>query len=295
MLADSLFDAFQIANLCDEVDNLYPTNYHFLYLTVMIEIIPDLLYATEPEALKFGKGLTSSAYFLIRPEGNALVYNAKNIDSNFLSEKGGIDVQYLSNKFEAAGGNTGTSDLYCPSSELKSVEGKCSVTRGFMGDFNFDPSFTVLQTAGTTPGSSCFLWSLDGFNILFTGTTLFLNKDGNWVVNVERRNATKMIESLEKLKQYDFDMVVPFASGHSIKRFERKSGVEGVVEFEIPFTDKENKEWEKHVETLRKEAEENEEEFKIPEREILKLQDSYENFDDVLDEIITRLKSGSIK
>ena len=69
----------------------------------MEEIYPNL-FRTEPYRLFAFGSFKVSAYLLIRPEGNLLIYSSKKIEKYFslIEEKGGLKANFITHVHEAS-------------------------------------------------------------------------------------------------------------------------------------------------------------------------------------------------
>jgi glyoxylase-like metal-dependent hydrolase (beta-lactamase superfamily II) len=185
----------------------------------METVIPDL-YASTPEALSFSPSTHVRAFLLRRSQGNLLIYSAPTVvdDAQAIEELGGISRQYLNHWHEVAIGgadriaSTFGAPLFChendrqPASEKAEVAGTFSV-RHMAGD-----DLEAIPIPGHTPGATAYLWESSGHRCLFTGDTLYL-RDGEWVAGVlESSDRDAYIESLELIRELDFDMLVPWAA-----------------------------------------------------------------------------------
>jgi glyoxylase-like metal-dependent hydrolase (beta-lactamase superfamily II) len=75
-----------------------------------------------------------------------------------------------------------------------------------------DEDFEVIPTPGHTRGATAFLWASGGRRFLFTSDTIYL-RDGEWVATVlGESDRASYIESLELLRDLDFDVLVPWAA-----------------------------------------------------------------------------------
>ena len=75
-----------------------------------------------------------------------------------------------------------------------------------------DDDFEVIPTPGHTAGATTFLWRSGRHRFLFTGDTIYL-REGEWataVLGSSDRDA--YIESLELIRELDFDVLVPWAA-----------------------------------------------------------------------------------
>lgn len=70
--------------------------------------------------------------------------------------------------------------------------------------------FELIPTLGHTPDATAFLWDNGTHRFLFTGDTLWM-EHGQWsVVVLGSSDRTAYIESLELLRELDFDGLVPW-------------------------------------------------------------------------------------
>jgi glyoxylase-like metal-dependent hydrolase (beta-lactamase superfamily II) len=79
-----------------------------------------------------------------------------------------------------------------------------------------DDDFEAIPIPGHTSGATAYLWENGGHRFLFTGDSIFL-KEGRWVVAVlESSDRDSYMESLELIRDLDFDVLVPWAAtgGH---------------------------------------------------------------------------------
>jgi len=75
-----------------------------------------------------------------------------------------------------------------------------------------DDDLEVIPTPGHTPGATAYLWTTNGSRLLFTGDTIYL-RDGEWVAAVlDSSDRGAYLESLELIRDLDFDLLVPWAA-----------------------------------------------------------------------------------
>jgi hypothetical protein len=76
----------------------------------------------------------------------------------------------------------------------------------------FEDDLEVIPTPGHTPGATAYLWDSGEQRVLFTGDTIYL-ADGEWVAAVlDSSDRVAYLESLELLRELDFDVLVPWAA-----------------------------------------------------------------------------------
>jgi glyoxylase-like metal-dependent hydrolase (beta-lactamase superfamily II) len=185
----------------------------------MQTVIPNL-YASTPEPLSFAPSTHVRAFLLRRGEGNLLVYSAPTVvaDAPAIEELGGIARHYLNHWHEAAFGGAdriaGTfgAPLFCHESDRQPVAEKTEVAGTFFARHMAGDDFEAIPIPGHTSGATAYLWDTTGHRCLFTGDSLYL-REGEWVAAVlESSDRNAYIESLERIKDLDFDVLVPWAA-----------------------------------------------------------------------------------
>jgi hypothetical protein len=185
------------------------------------------LYASAPESLPFAPSLHIRAFLLQRSHGNVLVYGAPGLDSGAIEELGGISRHYLNHRHEAAfASETVTAPLFVHEHERASVAGRLHVRGTFSRRHMLDDDFEVIPTPGHTRGATAFLWDSGGHRFLFTGDTIYLN-DGEWVAAVlDSSDRGPYIESLDLIRELEFDVLVPWAATGGLPYHAATDGVD---------------------------------------------------------------------
>ena len=182
----------------------------------MQTVIPGL-YASTPERLPFAPDLEIRAFLLTRKAGNLLVYSVGTVpaDAQSIEQLGGISRQYLNHWHEAQFGcdriaSTFDVPLVCHESERQSVEATCNVAETFSKRHMVGDDFEAIPMPGHTSGATAFLWDNGQHRCLFTGDTVYL-REGEWIAAVlESSDRGAYIESLELLRELEFDVLVPW-------------------------------------------------------------------------------------
>jgi glyoxylase-like metal-dependent hydrolase (beta-lactamase superfamily II) len=92
------------------------------------------------------------------------------------------------------------------------VERRAHVRATFSRRHLLDHDFEVIPTPGHTPGATAYLWDSGEHRFLFTGDTILL-RDGEWVAAVlDSSDRAAYLDSLELLRELDFDVLVPWAA-----------------------------------------------------------------------------------
>jgi hypothetical protein len=173
------------------------------------------LYASAPESLPFAPTLDIRAFLLRRDRGNLLIYSTTGLAStaSAIEGLGGIARHYLNHRHEAAFASDGIdAPLFVHERERRSVAETYHVRATFSKRHTLDDDFEVIPTPGHTSGATAYLWNSGEHRLLFTGDTIYL-KDGEWVAAVlSSSDRSLYIESLELIRELDFDVLVPWAA-----------------------------------------------------------------------------------
>lgn len=180
----------------------------------MQTVIPGM-YASAPESLPFAPSLDIRAFLLQRERGNLLVYSVGELgaEAQDIEELGGVTRRYLNHRHEAAfASEQNIGPLFVHENERKSVASKLRVEGTFSDRHMLDDDFEIVPTPGHTSGATCFLWDNGEHRVLFTGDTIYLN-EGEWIAAVlDSSDRAAYIESLELMRELDFDVLVPWAA-----------------------------------------------------------------------------------
>src|SRR4051812_34653781 len=180
----------------------------------MEKLMPRLL-ATEAQPLPFDTSLAIRRFVLERDAGNLLVYGGGTplADVDEIARRGGVVRRYLNHRHETAFGcGRVRAPLVVHASERKAVERTCDVAAAFSKRHKPADDLEVVPTPGHTPGATSYLWDTGEHRLLFTGDTVYL-RDGEWraaLLGSSDRDA--YAESLELMRELDFDVLVPWAS-----------------------------------------------------------------------------------
>jgi Metallo-beta-lactamase superfamily len=183
-------------------------------VTTLDTVIPGL-HATTPEPLSFAPSIEVRAFLLEREAGNILVYSTGALDDDLaaIDDLGGVARRYLNHGHEAMFGAARLdAPLFVHERDRAAVEEQLQVRGTFSRRHMLDDDFEVIPTPGHTPGATAYLWDNGGHRALFTGDTLFLN-GAEWIAAVlPSSDRTAYVESLELIRELDFDVLVPWAA-----------------------------------------------------------------------------------
>jgi glyoxylase-like metal-dependent hydrolase (beta-lactamase superfamily II) len=165
------------------------------------------LKASPPEALPFAPSLHIRAFKLERDQGNLLIYAAP-----AATDVGDVTAQYLNHWHEAGFVGEVHAPVVVNDADRDRTEETLAVDRSFSGRVRIDDDFEAIPIPGHTPGATAFLWNSGEQRLLFTGDSVYLH-DGNWIAAVlGDSDRAAYIESLERLRELEFDVLVPWAA-----------------------------------------------------------------------------------
>jgi glyoxylase-like metal-dependent hydrolase (beta-lactamase superfamily II) len=173
------------------------------------------LYASEPEPLPFAPELHIRAFLLRRDRGNLLIYSVTGLSSSrpAIEHLGGISRHYLNHWHEAMFASDWVpAPVFVHEDDLAPAKKRMRVEESFSKRHMVDDDFEVIPSPGHTRGATAYLWDSGKHRFLFTGDSVFL-RDGEWIAAVlESSDRARYIESLELIRELDFDVLVPWAA-----------------------------------------------------------------------------------
>jgi len=183
-------------------------------LTSMATVVPGL-HASTPEPLPFAPSLQIRAFLLERDRGNLLIYSTTGLgsDAEAIEDLGGISRHYLNHWHEAMFASDWVhAPLFVHEAERPKVAEAYPVRATFSLHHHLDTDFEVIPTPGHTAGATAYLWDSGSHRALFTGDSIYLD-DEQWVAAVlDSSDRAAYIESLERIRELDFDLLVPWAA-----------------------------------------------------------------------------------
>jgi glyoxylase-like metal-dependent hydrolase (beta-lactamase superfamily II) len=179
------------------------------------EVLPGL-HASPPEALPFAPSLHVRSFLLERGRGNVLLYAVPEIEASAdaIEALGGLSRWYLGHWHEAMFASDWVrAPLFVHEAERASVEESHPVRATFTRRHQLDDEdLEVIPIPGHTAGSTAYLWDSGEHRFLFTADTLYLS-EGEWVAAVlKSSDRARYAESLELMRELDFDVLVPWAA-----------------------------------------------------------------------------------
>jgi glyoxylase-like metal-dependent hydrolase (beta-lactamase superfamily II) len=176
--------------------------------TMTLETPVEGLEATAPQSLSFAPSTQVRAFLLRRPLGDLLVY--ANAHASGMS----VSRQYLGHWHEAAvAGRDSGAPLFVHEADHEQAAEHLHVRASFTRHHVLDDDFEVIPMPGHTPGSTAYLWDNEQHRFLFTADSLYLGRNGQWRAAVlESSDRDEYIRSLERLRELEFDVLVPWAA-----------------------------------------------------------------------------------
>jgi len=173
------------------------------------------LHASSPERLPFAPSLEIRSFLVRRDLGNLLIYSTTGLaaEADAIEALGGISRHYLNHRHEAIfASDRIQAPLFVHRNERRSVSRSHHVRATFSKRHLLDDDFEVIPAPGHTSGATTYLWDSGEHRMLFTGDTIYLN-EGDWVAAVlESSDRALYVESLELIRELDFDLLVPWAA-----------------------------------------------------------------------------------
>ena len=173
------------------------------------------LYTSTPERLPFAPELEIRTFLLRRDQGNILAYSTTGLEKSAatIARLGGVSRHYLNHRHEALFASEWVdAPLFVHEAERASVAKAYQVRGTFSKHHALDDDFEVIPTPGHTDGATAYLWDSGQNRLLFTGDTVFLS-GGEWIAAVlPSSDRDRYIESLELIRELDFDVLVPWAA-----------------------------------------------------------------------------------
>ena len=198
----------------------------------MIETIPNL-YTIVPSD---NTSPVAPTFLAVRPEGNLLFGNGAGAEEYFkkIEKLGPIIGVYIGDRHQGKTYSPAAkhfkAPLCCSKEEAKVIKKKSVVIDEIL-PFEKHKIFNdmeVIPTPGHTVGALSYRWCSGKNKILFVGDTI-VSVDGKWKIWVSKKNAPMMLETMEMLKELEFNYIAigSFAvTGDPLIRLTKKTKIE---------------------------------------------------------------------
>ncbi len=170
------------------------------------------LTPSPPLSLPFAPSLQVRSFLLPREQGNLLVYGTDGLGAAF--GDAGVTRHYLGHGHEAMF----TADplgapVFVHDADRALVGDALPLRATFSRRHTLDDDFEAIPIPGHTPGSTAYLWNDGERRHLFTADSIYLGEGGEWIAAVlESSDRAAYLESLERLRELEFDALVPWAA-----------------------------------------------------------------------------------
>lgn len=181
-----------------------------------------------PSALGFAPDVHVRAFVVARDHGDIPVYSAEDTAAHVAGHA--IRWHYLNHWHEGMWGLDAVAAAHGAPVLVHADDRDATIrtSGGFRPHRTFDhrhqlgEGFELVPIPGHTPGATAFLYERGGHRFLFTGDSLYLDGDGAWVAAVlPDSDRAAYLESLELLRDLDFDVLVPWAAAKGRPWFAR--------------------------------------------------------------------------
>jgi glyoxylase-like metal-dependent hydrolase (beta-lactamase superfamily II) len=177
------------------------------------------LHPLTPAPLPFAKALHVRSFVVPREHDNLLVYGSPTVmgDAAQIESLGGVSYQYLNHWHEAMFADERIRDelgahVVIHEADRAEAANRQTVDATFSERGALGGGFELIPIPGHTPGATAFVWDNGEQRYLFTGDTIYLNH-GEWTVAVlDSSDREAYVESLELLRDIEFDVLVPWGS-----------------------------------------------------------------------------------
>ncbi|MEC7764166.1 MAG: MBL fold metallo-hydrolase [Pseudomonadota bacterium] len=194
------------------------------------------LSGTPTAPLPFLDGVVVRAFVLNRPEGNVIIYNAPGISAaaDAIRAMGQPQRLLMNHHHEAM---YGAPDIDVPIwiHEADRPRVNLPVAGTFSERHKIADDLEVIPTPGHTSGTTAFLWDNGETRFLFPGDSLWV-QGGVWkAVLLGDSDRTAYLDSLTRLKEVEFDVLVPWGVetgepyGYAVTRAEANGHLDSII------------------------------------------------------------------
>ena len=178
----------------------------------MLHEIEELL-ATPSSQLPYQANVQVRSFLIRRPAGNVIIYNSPGISQAAaqIAAEGGAARLLINHGHEAMYGAPEIDvPVFVHERDSAEVARALPVAGVFTERAVIDDDLEVIPTPGHTLGTTSYLWNSGTHRYLFTGDFIWI-ENGEWKA-VVLGNRAAYLESLELVRELDFDVLVPWGT-----------------------------------------------------------------------------------
>ncbi|HCY1636433.1 TPA: MBL fold metallo-hydrolase [Staphylococcus aureus] len=180
-----------------------------------LESITKNLYATPTSELPFDNRFLFKSFILKRETGNIVIYHSEHLGDSQqdFASLGGVSKVLMNHDHESIGGsNQVEAPYFIHENDVAALKHKISVQKQFSNRVMLDKDLEIILAPGHTPGTTLFLWDDGHHRYLFTGDFICFEGKRWRTVILGSSDREKSIQSLEMVKELDFDVLVPWVT-----------------------------------------------------------------------------------
>jgi len=194
------------------------------------------LHATPSAPLPFLSGVVVRSFVIERKQGNFLIYNSPGIAeaADDILDLGRPDRLLINHWHEAMYGAPPLDvPIFVHESDLRSTA--LSISGVFSKREKVSDDFEIIPTPGHTAGTTMFLWDNGEHRLLFSGDAIWV-QGGEWkAVLLGESDRGDYVDSLSRLMELDFDILVPWGNeegrpyAYSVSRVQARENLTGIL------------------------------------------------------------------
>lgn len=177
------------------------------------------LRATPSSRLPYQSNVLVRSFFLERPTGNMVVYNAPGVTlaATHIRDLGGATRLLINHSHEAMYGEPGLDvPVFVHERDRSETARSMRVAGVFTSRQMIDDDLEVIPTPGHTPGTTSYLWDNGSHRFLFTGDFIWI-ENGEWkAVVLDSSRRAEYLNSLALVRELDFDVLAPWGTTEGI-------------------------------------------------------------------------------
>ncbi|MGC9614927.1 MBL fold metallo-hydrolase [Staphylococcus pasteuri] len=180
-----------------------------------LKYIDEGLYATPTTELPFDSRFEFKSLVLQRDSENVIIYHSSHLKESEedINALGDADKLLMNHEHESLGGSIDIDVPYFINENDASALKPSIPVDGYLNqrEMLYD-DLEVIPAPGHTPGTTLYLWDNGKHRYLFTGDFLCFEGDQWRTVILGSSDREQSIQSLEMIKELDFDVLVPWVT-----------------------------------------------------------------------------------